>query len=81
LGDLTNKATTKYAALPGGANEMPFTISIKGNFDSISSFIHDFDNLRIATIIDTLGINSSKSDNGLTIVAVISGRVPYMGQK
>jgi hypothetical protein len=80
LGDLTNKATGKFTALPGGANEMPFTISISGNFNSVSSFIHDFDNMRIATIIDTLGINSSKSDEGLTIVAVISGRVPYLGK-
>ena len=79
IGDLTSKGTGKYMPLPDGANEMPFSVSIKGNFSDIISFIHDFGNMRIATKVDTLSINSSTSDSGLTIVAVISGRVPYLG--
>jgi len=79
VGDLTNKDTTKYTPLPDSANEMPFSVSIEGGFSGIISFIHDFDNMRIATKIDTLNINSSIGEKGLTIVAIISGRVPYLG--
>jgi Tfp pilus assembly protein PilO len=80
VGSLTNSSTTKYAPLPENVNEMPFSISVKGSFSNLILFIHDFQNMRIATKIDTLSINSSVSNNGLNIVAVISGRVPYIGK-
>jgi len=79
VGDLTNKDTTKYTPLPDSTNEMPFSVSVSGKFLNVISFIHDFTGMRIATKIDTLNINSSLSDKGLTIVAIISGRVPYTG--
>lgn len=80
VGDLTNKTPGKYMPLPAGANEMPFSVSVKGNFASVILFIRDFQNMRTTSKIDTLNINSSISDSGLTIVAIISGRAPYMGK-
>lgn len=78
-GDLTSKGTTKYKALPDGVNEMPFSVSVSGSYLNIISFIHDFDDMRIATKVDTLDINSSTGNNGLIVVAIISGRVPFLG--
>lgn len=80
VGNLSNKNTTKSIPLPGDVNEMPFSVSVKGNFSNIILFIHDFQNMRIATKIDTLTINSSITDSGFSIVAVVSGRVPYLGK-
>jgi hypothetical protein len=58
---------------------MSFSISIKGTYPNLILFIKDFENLRITKIIDTLAISSSVTDKGLVIVAVISGRVPFLG--
>jgi hypothetical protein len=80
VGDLTNKSATKYTPLPENVNEMPFSLSLRGGFSNLILFIHDFQNMRIATKIDTLSINSSVSNNGSTVVAVITGRVPYLGK-
>ena len=59
---------------------MPFSISISGSYSNIISFIHDFDNMRIATKVDTLDINSSTGDNGLVVIAIITGRMPFIGK-
>lgn len=78
VGITTNKSTPEFKPLPGNAKEIPFSISIKGTFPNLISFIKDFENLRISPMVDTLGINSSVTDKGLVIVAVISGRVPFL---
>lgn len=60
------------------AKEMSVSISASGNFSNLASFINDLDNLRRPIKIDILGINSSITDKGRVIVAVISGRVPFL---
>lgn len=80
IGTSTTKTTSEFKPLPGGAKEMPFSISVRGSFSNLISFINDFENLRITTKIDTLGVSSSVTDKGLVIVAVISGRVPFLGK-
>jgi hypothetical protein len=71
--------TNGLTPLPGGALEMPFSLSISGDYASLINFIKDFENLRMVSKIDTLGITSSLTDKGRVIVAVISGRVPFLG--
>ena len=74
------KSSTDIKPLPNGANEMPISISIKGDYPSLIAFMTDFENLRLVTKIDTFTINSTVSDKGQSIVAVVSGRVPFIGQ-
>ena len=57
---------------------MPFSLSIRGTFANLTAFIKDFENLRTVTKIDSLGIGSSVTDKGVVIVAVISGREPFL---
>lgn len=64
--------------LPENANEIEYSISIKGNYVNISTFLKDVENLRAISKIDNLTINSSVNDAGRVIVAVISGRIPYL---
>lgn len=75
------KSPSNTKPLPGNAKEMPFSISVSGNYVSLISFIKDFSSLRIASKIDSLGINSSTTDKGRVIVAVISGRIPFIGSQ
>jgi Tfp pilus assembly protein PilO len=75
------RASSDLKAMPEGASEMPFSISVKGDYANLISFIKDFENLRVAIKIDSLGISSSNTDTGRVIVAVISGRVPFSREK
>ena len=79
VGPPVARAATGLTPLPGNADEMSFSISVRGTYPNLILFIKDFENLRITKIIDTLGINASVTDKGLVIVAIISGRVPILG--
>jgi cell division protein FtsB len=78
VGTTPTRKISGLTPLPGGANEMPFSLSVEGSYSSLLGFISSFENLRIAVKIDSLAITSSLTDKGRVIVAVISGRVPYV---
>lgn len=80
VGSDQTKKTTSLAPLPDNANGMGISISVKGNYPNLVSLLKDFENLRMVTQIDVAGVSSSVTDKGKTIVAIISGRVPYLGQ-
>lgn len=67
-----------FKPLPENANEIGYTISVKGGFTNIDTFLKDLENLRVVSTIDSLTISSSVTDSGRVIVAVISGRIPYL---
>ncbi len=79
--DLKTKKSTDTKPLPEGASEMPIGISVRGDYPALLSFIKDLGNLRVANKIDILGISTATSESGRVIIAVISGRVPFLGQK
>lgn len=78
IGTPSRKSSSDLKPLPGNADEMPFSVSVKGAYSNLNGFINDIENLRITTQIDSLGINSSVTDKGPVIVVIISGRVPYL---
>ncbi len=65
--------------LPGNAYEMAYSIGVKGNYSDIDSFLKNLESLRVISRIDSVSITSSVGDAGRVIVAVISGRIPYVG--
>lgn len=73
--------TSDVKPLPEKAQSMPISISVRGNYSSIISFIKDFESLRIPIKVDSLTINSSQTQEGNVIVAVVTGRVPFLGQQ
>lgn len=75
------KGKSDSKPLPENPSEMPFSVSVRGNYSDLSNFIRDLENLRIAAKIDLLGINSSNTENGMVVVSVVSGRIPYLGEK
>ena len=77
----TKKSSSDLKPLPSDANEMPISISVKGNYANLTSFVKDFENLRIVTKIDTLIISSTNGETGQIISVTITGRVPFLGKK
>lgn len=72
------KTSSDLKPLPGSANSMPISMNISGPYANLLQFLKDFENLRIVTKIDSLTVNSSKTDSGQVIVAIVSGRVPFL---
>jgi hypothetical protein len=81
LGANSTKKITGVTPLPQGAYEMPFSLSIEGPYTNLIAFVNDFENLGLASRIDSLTISSSVTDKGRVIVAVISGRIPFLGSQ
>lgn len=75
------KGKSDFKPLPGNANEMAFSVSIRGDYPSIISFLRGLENLRLATKADLVSINSANTEEGRVIVAVINGRIPFLGAK
>lgn len=72
------KSQDEHSPLPENAKEMEYSINIRGNYNGIASFIKELENMRMISVIDSVTISTSTTDNGKTIVAIISGRVPYL---
>jgi hypothetical protein len=75
--DPTGQRPTDFKPIEGAGGEMTISISARGDFQSINSFVGDIENLRIAIKVDSLTVNSSVTEAGQVIIAVIAGRVPY----
>lgn len=62
----------------GGAQEVPFSISVSGSYQGIVGFLMGLENLRIPIKTDGMIVNVSISDQNRTLVLTISGRSPYI---
>lgn len=76
----TSKSAGDFTPFPENAQEMNYSVSVRGSFTNIESFLKDMENLRTISTTDSLTINSSVTDTGRVIVALVSGRVPYTQQ-
>jgi len=65
--------------LPNNSYEIAYSIVIKGSYPNIESFLKDLENIRVISRIDSMTVTSSTGDAGRVIVAVISGRIPFVG--
>lgn len=74
------KSSREFKPLPESASEMSISISVKGSYSNLMAFSRDFENLKIPVKIDSFTINSSTTEKGKIIVAVLAGRVPFLGE-
>jgi hypothetical protein len=75
------KSNSDVKPLPENAQSIPVSISVKGSYSGLVSFIKDFENLRIPIKVDSLTISSSQTQEGSIIVGILTARVPFLGQK
>lgn len=76
----TNTTTvdaTKSVTLPKGANMIPFTIAVHGDYDQVRKFAERLDTIRRITVITDL--QYAKEKDG-TIATTITGWIGYMTQ-
>lgn len=64
--------------LPNNASQLPFTITVTGNYQNLFAFIKDVQNLRRPVQIDSFAINSNFVEEKKTLVLMLSGRVPFL---
>lgn len=81
VGKSRNVSTsTDVDPMPEKAKEMAYTINVKGTFPDVENFIKNLENMRVVSKIDTLSVNSTSNETGNSIVAVITGREPFIGE-
>lgn len=72
--------STDVDPMPEKVKEMSYTINVKGTFTDVDNFIKNLENMRVISKIDSLSVNSSSNETGNSIVAVIAGREPFIGE-
>lgn len=81
LGKLTLLGTSteevRKDSLPEGTGAISFSLSVKGNFTQLSSFLSDFESFRRPIKIDTFSINASETEGDDILVLVMTGQSPY----
>lgn len=78
--ETSTRRSSDFKPLPGQAHEMSVSINVQGDYPALLSFVSDFENLKIASKIDVVGISVSQASGQSVIVALISARVPYLGE-
>ena len=71
-------STTKKIPLPVNMSGASFSLSAKGTYASISSFLADLESLRRPIIIDTFSLNVSEVEGQDVLVLVVTGLAPYL---
>lgn len=73
------KTTNETKPLPEGANELPITITARGDYPNLMAFSKAIENLRRPIRIDTYLFSASKSIEETKILTLtINGRFPYL---
>jgi len=76
--DRPKRSTRDVEAFPEGSGELSFSVSVTSDYTSLNAFFSGLEKLRSPIKIDNSSINASETDEGRTLVLVVSGRVPYL---
>jgi len=77
LGASTEEEQRAKSGLPTGAGSISFSLSAKGNYSSLSSFLSDLESLRRPIKVDTFSVNASETKGEDFLILVITGQTPY----
>jgi len=87
LGQVTLLGEVKKAPPEEGVTPLPedalgitFSVSLSGNYSELLGFLADLEKLRRPLAIDTTGITTTETEEGKTLVILVSGRAPYIGK-
>lgn len=73
-----DESLPKKTPLPTNIGGASFSLSAKGTYSSISSFLTDFESLRRPVVIDTFSLNVSEVEGQDVLVLVVTGIAPYL---
>lgn len=80
LGTSTEEDGKAGSELPEKVGGISFSLSAKGNYSSIFSFLSDFESLRRPVKVETFTINASETEGDDVLILVLTGQVPYFKQ-
>ena len=66
--------------LPEDALGISFSVSLSGNYSELLGFLADLEKLRRPLAIDTTGMTTTETEEGKTLVILVSGRAPYISK-
>lgn len=72
------KKIEELEKLPLDADELPFVTSLTGSYQNMTLLLSDIENSLRPVKIDSIAINSSKTEEDKILVLTISGRLPYL---
>jgi Tfp pilus assembly protein PilO len=75
------KKSGDQSSIALNADELAFSISISGDYQSLINYLTKLESLRRPLKIDSIAINSTNTDNGKVISLLINGRTPYLNEK
>lgn len=64
--------------LPNETKGVSYVLNVRGSYNNINNFITNMGRMRVISVIDNVSISSSTTNEGKTLIAVISGRIPYL---
>lgn len=76
----TSKTNSDVKPLPENAQQMTISISFRGNYENLKTFIENLEKMRVSIKVDSLTISSSQTQEGSTIVGIMTARIPFTGQ-
>ena len=77
LGASTEKTDKTKSELPTGAGSISFSLSAKGSYSSLSSFLSDLESLRRPIKVNTFSLNAAEIEGEDFLILVITGQTPY----
>lgn len=75
-----NKPKTE-SSVALSADELPFSISVKGDYLSLLNYLKKIESLRRPIKVDSIAFNSNTTDTGKIISLTLNGRTPYLNEK
>jgi Tfp pilus assembly protein PilO len=75
------KKSGDQSSIALNADELAFSISISGDYQSLINYLTKLESLRRPLKIDSIAINSTNTDNGKVISLLINSRTPYLNEK
>lgn len=77
IGPTQDALDFNLARFPDGSGEVKFSINILGNYNNLTNFLSDLENLRRPIKIDTSSINITEGDQSSELTLTATGRFPY----
>lgn len=71
-------ADSHISPLPENSQGISFSLSLSGDYSSLTGFLSDFEKLRRPIQFDSVILSVSKEETSKILILVISGRTPYL---
>lgn len=76
--DSTETEQSQDGIILGASGNITFSTRVAADYPNLFNFLSDLDEIRRPVDIDSLSFDISKTEEGVSLVLIVNGRVPYM---